>query len=157
MVKLYLIDQENVSFQPETAEEAIILFNRLRRKDLIRWDYVPELLQKLARNLDGPNHDTFCQWIVNPTCVTPGKPGYFADLCRQDQAPLVRQQPDSEDDEKTEPPAPLEPPCCSPPLDMCESSGPTSVGPDTPSCNGSDNEISSTVPEPGTPTKPETL
>ena len=142
MTKLYLIDTENVTFQPQTAEEAIILFNRMRRKDLIKWEYVPELMQKLARDLDGPNHDLFCQWIVNPTEIKPGNPGYFAQLCQDDLRP--DQQPDSEDDEKT----PLL-------LGTSESFGPIPEGPDNGCDTGSCNETWSTSREQGTPTKPE--
>ena len=35
MSKLYLVDQENVSFQPQSADEAIVLFNRLKRKNQV--------------------------------------------------------------------------------------------------------------------------
>jgi hypothetical protein len=104
MSKLYLLDSENITFQPATADEAIILFGRLRRKNLIHWDHVHETFQQLAKNLDAPNHDRFCDWICNPCGVKPGKPGYFADLCKQDRSPTpirtgaLRQA--SEEDEK---------------------------------------------------------
>ena len=92
MSKLYLIDESNISFQPATASEAIILFNRLKRKTAISWDHVPELLQQLARELSPDEHDIFCQWIVNPNDIKPGTP------CQPDTRPsplLI-----CEDDEK---------------------------------------------------------
>ena len=78
---LYLIDTENVSFQPCNVNEAIILFNRMKRKNQINWEYVPELLQKLSANLNEEDHDRFCEWICNPCTVKPGAPGYFSEIC----------------------------------------------------------------------------
>lgn len=78
---LYMIDEENVSFQPRNCHEAIVLFNRMKRKKQIQWDYVPELLQKLAADLGPEDHDRFCEWICNPCEIKPGQPGYFAALC----------------------------------------------------------------------------
>jgi len=97
MSKLYLVDESNISFRPTTAAEAVILFNRLKRKTAISWDHVPELLQNLARDLSPDEHDVFCNWIINPNQIKPGPPGYFHEICRADTpAPLVLDQ----DDEK---------------------------------------------------------
>ena len=85
---LYLVDESNMSFQPRTADEAIILFNRMKRARQVKYDFLPQLLQRLARDLDGPNHDRFAQWIVNPNSITPAKdPGYFPLLKEADQPP----------------------------------------------------------------------
>ena len=78
---LYLIDEENVTFKPSNVNEAIILFNRMKRKNQIHWDYVPELLQKLSSGLNDADHDLFCEWICNPCAIKPGDPGYFSELC----------------------------------------------------------------------------
>ena len=83
MNKLYLVDTENISFVPQNSSEAIILFNRLKNRNLIHWDYLPETFQKLAVALDPAEHDRFCEWICNPTELKPGAPGYFAELCEE--------------------------------------------------------------------------
>ena len=70
-MSFHLIDEENITFQPQTANECIILFNRLRRKGMVHWDSVPALFQNLSRNLDAKEHDKFCEWIVNPYDVKP--------------------------------------------------------------------------------------
>ena len=89
---LYLIDDENVSFTPHTVHEAIILFNRMKRKNQVHWDYVPELLQKLAAELGPEDHDRFCEWVCNPTSIKPGRPGYFASLCQDDNVDSVEEE-----------------------------------------------------------------
>ena len=99
MSKLYLVDQENTSFVPQSADEAIILFNRLKRKNQVNWERVPELLQHCAQALNAAEHDRFCQWICNPCEIKPGKPGYFASLCDQDSRVTPNLPPD-EDEEK---------------------------------------------------------
>ena len=87
--KIHILDSENTSFTPTTANEAIILFGRLRRKGMVRWDYVPELFQQLSAKLSPKECDIFTDWIVNPYQLkaTPGQT-YFADLCKKDEAPL---------------------------------------------------------------------
>ena len=102
---LYIVDQENVTFRPKTCNEAIILFNRLKRKNQVQWEYIPELLQRLACDLDESDHDRFCEWVCNPTSVKAGPPGYFADLCQEDHIPAKPTIPDP-DDEKTPTPNP---------------------------------------------------
>ena len=82
---LYIIDEENVSFQPRTCNEAIVLFNRMKRKNQVNWEFVPELLQRISRNLNEEEHDRLCEWICNPVSIKPGRPGYFSDLCEQDR------------------------------------------------------------------------
>ena len=96
---LYMIDEENVSFQPRNVNEAIVLFNRMKRKKQIHWEYVPELLQKIASGLGPEDHDRFCEWICNPCQIKPGPPGYFSALCQADEkAPDEEQKvPDAQD------------------------------------------------------------
>ena len=106
-VPMYLIDTENTTFQPRSCNEAIILFNRMKQKNQIQWDYVPELLQRISANLGPEDHDRFCEWICNPREVKPGAPGYFAQLCQGDEADPG---PGPEEDEKMD-------------LDIPESSG----------------------------------
>ena len=93
---LYLIDEENVSFQPRTCNEAIVLFNRMKRKNQIQWDYVPELLQKIAAGLGPEDHDRFCEWICNPCEIKPGPPGYFSALCQADEKDSDEKVPEEE-------------------------------------------------------------
>ena len=87
---LYLLDEENTQFQPQNCGEAILLFNRLRRKRKLNWDYIPETLQRIAAELSKADHDRFCQWICNPYDVTPGEPGYFSELQKQDEECSIR-------------------------------------------------------------------
>ena len=102
MSKLYLIDSQNISFQPQTCEEAIILFNRLKaRGKLGSWDNIPELLQKLARDLSPDEHDRFANWICNPNGFTPNKVDpYFGKLEEQLRENIPKQTIVSQDDEK---------------------------------------------------------
>ena len=93
---LYIVDQENVSYQPQTCNEAIILFNRMKRKNQLLWDYVPETLQKLAKDLPPEEHDRFCEWVCNPTEIKPGHPGYFSELQRLDEENQKGYQTDDE-------------------------------------------------------------
>ena len=101
-VPLYMIDEENVSFQPQNVHEAIVLFNRMKRKNQVHWDYVPELLQKISAGLNSEDHDLFCEWICNPCSIKPGLPGYFASLCKDDQV----KSEDSESEEQKIPDTP---------------------------------------------------
>ena len=140
MSKLYLVDQENVSFQPQSADEAIILFNRLKRKNQVNWERVPELLQHCAAALSATEHDRFCQWICNPCDIRPSKPGYFAALCDQDSRTQTVPPADG-DDEK---------------VSSESSDRPTqdrSTQCDTPTCS----ESWSTAPAPRTPEGPKEL
>ena len=105
---LYLIDEENVSFQPRTYNEAIILFNRMKRKNQVQWEYVPELLQKLAAGLGPEDHDRFCEWICNPCEIKPGPPGYFASLCKADRGAILAKDEPVEQKVPDDPDTPLE-------------------------------------------------
>ena len=136
MTSLYLVDTENVSFIPKSADEAIVLFNRLKMKNQVDWERVPELLQHCAQALDAAEHDRFCSWICNPCEIKPGKPGYFATLCGQDSSQTKTALP--VDDEK-------EPSGLS---DRPVQGHNTEC--DSPTCSA----ISGTVPEPRTPTVP---
>ena len=98
-VPLYMIDDENVSFQPQNVQEAIVLFNRMKRKKQVHWEYVPELLQKISAGLNSEDHDLFCEWICNPCSIKPGLPGYFASLCKDDKV----KSEDSESEEQKVP------------------------------------------------------
>ena len=86
---LYLLDEENTQFQPKNCGEAILLFNRLRRKKKLNWDYIPETLQRIAAELNKEEHDRFCQWICNPYDITAGEPGYFSELVKRDEECLT--------------------------------------------------------------------
>ena len=77
-----------------------MLFNRMKRKNQVNWEYVPELLQHIASELNQEDHDRFCEWVCNPSEIRPGNPGYFAELCQSDRAGIA-------DDEKSPIPIPI--------------------------------------------------
>ena len=65
-MKYYLVDETNVTFQPQNAKEAIILWNRIRKSGINNWDDVPSILQHCARTLPPKEHDAFADFICQP-------------------------------------------------------------------------------------------
>ena len=140
MTSLYLVDTENVSYIPKSADEAIILFNRLKAKNQVDWERVPELLQHCAQALDATEHDRFCSWICNPCDIKPGKPGYFSALCDQDNSDQTQTVPPVDDEKES--------------CELCDHPAQDhNTVCDSPICNAS----SDSVPELCTPADPEEL
>ena len=132
---LYIVDDENVSFQPRNCNEAIILFNRMRRKNQINWEYVPETLQRLASKLNEEEHDRFCQWVCNPTEIKPGPPGYFQQLQREDAKREETQETETDDEkayQESSASSHQTPANHSTPCDTSSGNAGISVAPDTP-------------------------
>ena len=84
MQPLYVLDETNTSFTPKNCEEAVILFNRIRKKGNSRfWDISHRVLQQCAVGLDEKEYTRFYQWVTNPYGVQPAsqvKEDYFRDL-----------------------------------------------------------------------------
>ena len=106
MSKLYLYDQNNITFVPKTCEEAVVLFHRLEKHSgLAFWDRLPETLVNLSKMLPPPEQDKFHEWVLNPYEVKPAEePGYFEQLdssvVGKSQAKEVVSEAEFEDDEK---------------------------------------------------------
>ena len=82
MSKLHLIDNTNITFRPETCEEAVILFHRLEKESGTNfWDDIPRTLIHISRGLAGDESDKFYTWVTNPYEFKPSDhPGYFEEL-----------------------------------------------------------------------------
>ena len=81
MEELYRVDPRYTDFSPSTAKEAVKLFHKITDGwCAANWDFMPELMIRLARDLSGSQLDMFEQWIQNPTGVKPGAPCRLEDL-----------------------------------------------------------------------------
>ena len=97
MEELYRADPHYTDFTPTTAKEAVQLFHKITdRWSAANWNYMPELMVRLAQDLSGAELDMFEQWIQNPTGVKSGKSVFLEDLHR-----VAIQGPTSDSDEKT--------------------------------------------------------
>ena len=100
-MKYYLLDETNVTFQPQNAKEAIILWNRIRKSGINNWDDVPGILQHCARTLPKKEHDAFADFICQPA-------GHFeAAKPSEDYFPSLRNV--HPDEEKVDLPDPVTP------------------------------------------------
>ena len=84
---LHLIDETAIDFIPKTFEEAVVLFQRMR-KSLTDHSNTPELLQHVCRALDQSEFNKFYVWVVSPS-------GEY-----KDPGPNVKYMSDEKQDEK---------------------------------------------------------
>ena len=109
MSKLYLIDDTNISFRPETCEEAVILFHRLEKESGTNfWDDIPRTLIHISRGLTGDEADKFYTWVTNPYDFKPSETGGYFENLRSDvvvssgSVPVNLRETEVVEDEKTE-------------------------------------------------------
>ena len=68
-MKLYLLDETNTHFEPQTCEEAVLLFTRIRRISGKggQWStQVVSTLRRCARSLPEQEYQKFHDWVINP-------------------------------------------------------------------------------------------
>ena len=64
-MNVHLLDNTDVDFIPQTFEEAVVLFRRLKRESNDA-SATPELLQQCCRELNQSEFDKFYIWVISP-------------------------------------------------------------------------------------------
>ena len=100
MEDLYRADPRYTAFSPTTAKEAVELFHKTTNGWCASsWDFMPELMVRLAKDLPEQEVALFEQWIQNPTGVKAGEPVQLEDLHRVvSQAGAPPPSPSSQDE-----------------------------------------------------------